>query len=460
MRPEVSGGSRSLEGVALGVFCSQLGCILQNGDILTPVSTEIVKAEATPLPRTRFPCRLTDKEIKNAKAKAQAYSKVDGGGLCLWVTKAGGKLWRWSYRFEGKEKLMSLGEYPYISLSDARQKYSDARMLLAKDIDPMAQRKAEKTAKKAKAEDSFQSVAAKWMEHWHHEKSPRHAAYVKRRIDADILPVLGARPIAEIQAPEVVSMVMAIEERGAGVIARRALQTTAQIFRYGIAHGHTKRNPASEFRAGDILKPVRETNYARIEPRELPDLLRRIEIYQGTHVTRLAMKLMALTFLRTSELIGVPWTEFDFEAARWDIPKERMKSGRRHIVPLARQTLEVLGVLHDLTGHSEWLFPGDRNPKKCMSNNTILKALERMGYKGAMTGHGFRGLASTILHELGYKAEYIELQLAHLKRDKVSAAYDHARYLGPRTTMMQEWADFLEKTQKSGEAPQFVGKVA
>ena len=460
MRPEVSGDSRSLKGVTLGVFCSQLGCILQNGEILTPVSTEIEKAEATSLPRTRFPCRLTDKEIKNAKAKAQAYSKVDGGGLCLWVTKAGSKLWRWSYRFEGKEKLMSLGEYPYISLSDARQKYSDARMLLAKDIDPMAQRKAEKTAKKAGAENSFQSVAKKWVEHWHHKKSPRHVAYVKRRMEADILPLLGPRPITEIEAPEVVAMVMAIEERGAGVIARRALQTTAQIFRYGIAHGHTKRNPASEFRAGDILKPVRATNYARIEAKELPDLLRRTEIYQGTHVTRLAMKLMTLTFLRTSELIGGLWAEVDFEAARWDIPKERMKMKEPHIVPLARQTLEVLELLHDLTGHSKWLFPGDRDLKKCMSNNTILKALERMGYKGAMTGHGFRGVASTILHELGYKSDYIELQLAHLKENKVRAAYDYARFLGPRTKMMQDWADFLEKAQKTGKVPKFTGMVA
>ncbi|WP_433966550.1 tyrosine-type recombinase/integrase [Tunturiibacter gelidiferens] len=427
---------------------------------MTLANTEIQKAKATPSPRSRYPCQLTDTKIKNAKAKAEAYSVVDGGGLYLRVTPAGGKLWRWSYRFDGKEKLMSLGEYPYISLSDARQKYADARVLLAKDIDPMAQRKAEKTAKKANAENSFQSVATRWMEHWHHEKSPRHVEYVKRRLEADILPVLGSRPIAKIQAPEIVAMVMAIEARGAGVIARRALQTTAQIFRHARVRGYADRNPASEFRPSDILKPVRETNYARIEARELPDLLRRIEIYQGTHVTRLAIKLMALTFLRTSELIEAPWTEFDFEAARWDIPAERMKSGKRHIVPLARQTLEVLGVLHDLTGHSEWLFPGDRDPKKCMSNNTILKALERMGYKGAMTGHGFRGLASTILHELGYKSEYIELQLAHLKRDKVSDAYDHARYLGPRTTMMHEWADFLEKTQKSGKAPQFAGKVA
>ncbi len=424
----------------------------------TKIKTE--KAQEIHLPRARFPGRLTDTALKGCKPKEKAYSLVDGGGLYLRVTPAGGKLWRWSYRFEGKEKLMSFGEYPYISLTVARQKYGEARTLLANNIDPMAQRKALKTAKNAKAENSFQSVTVKWLELWQSNKSPRHVAYVKRRLDADILPVLGARPIAEIEVPEVVEMVLDIEKRGAGVIARRALQTTSQIFRHGITKGYTKRDPAGEFKPSDIFKQVRETNYARIEPKELPDLLRRIEIYQGTHLTRLAMKLMALTFLRTSELIGAPWAEFDLEAARWDIPAERMKKKRRHIVPLARQTLEVLEVLHDLTGHSRWLFPGDRDPEKFMSNNTILKGLGRMGYAGAMTGHGFRGLASTILNELGYPSKYIEMQLAHLKQNKVKAAYDHARFLGPRITMMQDWADILEQVQKTGKLPEFTGKVA
>jgi hypothetical protein len=189
-RPGAFGGSRRLEGVKEGVFCSQRGCILQNGGILALPGTTIKKAKTNSSPRTRYPCRLTDTEIKNAKAKKKAYSKADGGGLYLWITPPGGKLWRWSYRFEGKEKLMSLGEYPYTTLSVARAKYMEARKLLAEGTDPMAQRRAEKTAKKAASENSFQSVAAKWMEHWHHEKSPRHAAYVKRRTEADILPVL------------------------------------------------------------------------------------------------------------------------------------------------------------------------------------------------------------------------------------------------------------------------------
>jgi integrase len=403
---------------------------------------------------------LTDTEIKKSKTREKAYSMGDGGGLYLWVTPAGGRLWRWSYRFKGKEKLMSLGKYPDVSLAQARERHSEARKLFASGVDPMAQRKAKKNAEKAAIENSFQSVAALWLEHWEDGKSPRHVAYVKRRIEADISPCLGARPIAEIEASELVSMAKAIEDRGARDIAKRALETVGQIFRYGIANSYCKRNPASEIRPSDILKSTRKVNYARIDAKELPALLRSIEVYQGTHVTRLAMKLMALTFVRTSELIGAKWLEFDLENARWDIPAERMKMRTPHIVPLARQALEVLDTLHDLTGHTEWLFPGDRSSKKPISNNTILKALERMGYKGRMTGHGFRGLASTILHEQGYVHDHIELQLAHAPRNAVSAAYNHALYLGPRTKMMQEWADFLEQTQHRGKLLQLPDRVA
>ncbi len=403
---------------------------------------------------------LTDTEIKRAKAAERAYSMGDGGGLYLWVKPTGGKLWRWSYRFEGKEKLMSFGKYPDVSLAQARERHSEARKLLATGVDPMAQRKAEKTAEKAAVENSFQSIAACWLEHWQEGKSPRHVDYVKRRMETDILPCLGARSIAEIEAPELVAMANAIQERGARDIAKRALETVGQVFRYGIAHGYCKRNPASEIRPSDILKSTRKVNYARIDAKELPTLLRRIEVYQGTHVTRLAIKLMTLTFVRTSELIGARWTEFDLEAGRWDIPAERMKMRTPHIVPLARQAVEILETLGTLTGQSEWLFPGDRNASKPISNNTILKALERMGYKGRMTGHGFRGLASTILHEQGYAHDHIELQLAHAPRNAVSAAYNHALCLEPRARMMQDWADFLERTQRGGKVLPFRGTAA
>jgi integrase len=355
---------------------------------------------------------------------------------------------------------MSFGKYPAVSLALARERHAEARKLLATGVDPMAQRKAEKTEEKIASENSFQSVTAQWLEHWQEGKSSRHVDTVRRRMAADILPCLGARPIAEIEAPELVAMANAIQDRGARDIAKRALETVGQVFRYGIAHGYSKRNPSSEIRPSDILKPTRKVNYARVDAKELPTLLKRIEVYQGKQVTRLAMKLMATTFVRTSELIGAKWAEFDLENARWDIPAERMKMRTPHIVPLARQALEVLEMLRELTGNNEWLFPGDLNAAQPMSNNTILKALERMGYKGRMTGHGFRGLASTILHEQGYVHDHIELQLAHAPRNAVSAAYNHALYLEPRAKMMQDWADFLERTQRGGKVLPFRGTAA
>jgi integrase len=271
------------------------------------------------------------------------------------------------------------------------------------------------------------------------------------RLRSNVLPAIGPRKIAGIEPMDLVAMAKAIEQRGAADIAKRALQTTGQIFRYAIAHGIINRNPAAEIRPSDILKPTRQKNLARIDAKELPALLRAIEVYKGTHTTRLAMKLMALTFVRTSELIGARWEEFDLESRRWNIPAARMKMVTPHIVPLARQTLENLELLHSITGHEELLFPGALNPKKPISNNTILSALKRMGYGGRMTGHGFRGLASTVLHEQGYNHEQIELQLAHSPRNEVSAAYNHALYLEPRAKMMQDWADYLERTLRSGK---------
>jgi integrase len=403
---------------------------------------------------------LTDTEIKKAKGADEPYRMPDAGGLFLWVTPSGGKLWRWKYRFEGKQKLMTFGRYPDVSLSRSRERHAEQRAILANGFDPMAQKKAAKTAVRIATENSFASVANKWLQHWKGDKSMRHVDSTERRLASNILPALGVLPMDEVQAPDIVMMVRTIEARGARDVAKRALETTGQIFRYAIAHGYAKRNPAADIEPRDILKASVKTNFARIDAKELPNLLRSIEVYRGTHVTRLAMKLMALTFVRTSELIGAKWSEFDLESARWDIPADRMKMRTPHIVPMARQSLEVLQSLHSLTGHSEWLFPGDRDTTKPMSNNTILKALERMGYKGTMTGHGFRGLASTVLHEQGYTHDHIELQLAHAPRNAVSAAYNHARYVEPRAKMMQEWADYLERTQRGGKLISFAGPAA
>jgi integrase len=403
---------------------------------------------------------LTDTEIRKAKPKIAPYQMTDGHGLFLWVTSAGGKLWRWKYRFNGVGKQMSYGQYPDVSLVDARERHAEARKLFAAGVDPMAKRKADKVALMASDSNSFQAVAHQWLEHWRSGITERHAETTRRRLDANVFPLLGTRSIAEIEAPEIVAMVKTIESRGAADLAKRALETTGQIFRYAIAHGHCKRNPAADIRPGDVLRSTRKVNMARVNAAELPALLKAIEVYRGKVVTRLAMKLMALTFVRTSELIGARWDEFDMAARRWNIPAERMKMRSPHIVPLATQAIELLELLRSVTGGGELLFPGDVDPRKPMSNNTILKGLERMGYKGRMTGHGFRGLASTILHEQGYSHEYIELQLAHAPRNAVSAAYNHALHLKGRTKMMQDWADFLEHTQRGAKVLSFPDRTA
>jgi integrase len=400
---------------------------------------------------------LTDTEIRKSKPADKPYKLSDSGGMYLLVTPAGGKLWRLKYRVEGTEKLMALGRYPEISLADARERRYAARKRLAHGADPMAERLAEKTAVKAATEHTFEKVANLWLEHWRGNKSARHAATTENRLKGNVYPVLGVRPIAVIEPMELVQLAKAIEARDAPDMARRILQVLGMIFRYAVAHGYSKRNPAAEVRPSDILKPTTKTNMARVDAKELPALLRAIEVYEGRQLTRLAMKLMALTFVRTSELIGARWEEFDIEARRWSIPAARMKMKSPHIVPLSLQAIDVLQLLDEISDDDELVFPGEQDSKKPMSNMTILKALERMGYKGRMTGHGFRGVASTILHELGYNHDHIELQLAHAPRNEVSAAYNHALYLEPRAKMMQDWADYLDKVKRGGKVLAFTG---
>ncbi|MFM2075096.1 MAG: hypothetical protein RJB34_1401 [Pseudomonadota bacterium] len=398
---------------------------------------------------------LSDIQIKKTKPGSKTQKLSDGGGLQLHIAPTGGKLWRLAYRFEGKQKTLAMGTYPTLSLAQAREARDDARKLLAAGVDPMEDKKAERHAKRCAAEHSFESVAMQWWERWRQTKSPFHANSVLRRLQADVFPALGARPVAEIQAQEILRLIKAVEARGALDIAKRCLQMSGQVFRYAIANGigGATRNPTTDIKPSDVLAPRRKENYARIDASELPDLLRKIEGYQGTAATRLAMKLMALTFVRTGELIGAKWSEFDFETCRWTIPAQRMKMKTVHIVPLSTQAIEVLQVLQGVTGGRALLFPGERDHDKPMSNNTILKALERMGYKGRHTGHGFRGLASTILHEQGFDHAHIELQLAHQERNSVSAAYNHATYLPQRTAMMQSWGDYLEGLTKSKVLP-------
>lgn len=395
---------------------------------------------------------LTELECKRASCPAsKPFARLaDAHGMYLEVTQAGGRYWRMKYRYAGKEKRLALGVYPAVSLADARRARDKARAVLADGVDPGQQRKEAKLARALKVANTFEVLAMHWWEHWRPGKTPRHADYVLRRLRADVLPLIGDSPAADVTAAHLLAMAKRIETRGAVDIAKRSLQTCGQILRYGVVHNLIERNPAADVRPSDALQSRRKENYARLDVRDVPELLRKIEVYPGAPATRLAMKLMALTFVRTGELIAARWSEFDFQGAEWRLPAERMKMRSPHIVPLAPQALEVLGLLQSINGGRDLLFPGERDHTKPMSNMTILAALYRMGYRGRMTGHGFRGIASTALHEAGFDHRIIELQLAHSERDEVSAAYNHATHLAARRKMMVWWANKIDALRESG----------
>lgn len=391
--------------------------------------------------------QLTDTKIRKFRPGKAPVKLTDGMGLYLHVAPTGGKWWRFAYRFNGKQKLLALGIYPDVSLEHARKRHQEARKVLAEGKDPMTVRKAEKEAHEAQ-QTTFRDLYLAWFETWKVGKAERHVAQTQSRVEEDILPAIGKTVADEVMPAGVRELMLKIAERGAFDVARRAHQTVSQVYRHAVAHGKAKRNPAVDFKPSDILPSVDRENFARVDVKEIPALLKKMDEYKGTAVTKLAMRLLALTWVRTSELIEAPWSEFDLEAARWDIPKERMKKKRAHIVPLSRQAVEVLKALKMLTGTNKVLFPGDRK-NEFLSNNTILKALERMGFKGEMTGHGFRGLASTVLYESGkFEEDWIEMQLAHVKNDKTAAAYNHAKYLMQRTKMMQWWGDYVDQQRQ------------
>jgi len=394
--------------------------------------------------------KLTDVFIKGIKPQSKTKSYPDGHGLVLLVNPQGSMGWRYRYRFGGKAKMLSFGTYPEVSLKRAREKLTTARRQMDEGKDPSIVRKQENTQKR----NDFKSVALRWHKAWAVGKDKKHAAKVLRRLELNVFPEIGSMPIHTITAPLLIKMAQKVVKRGAIDIAKRAYSTSGQVFRYAIVEGLCDRNPANDISLSDAhieSPPVKHRN--SLAPKSVPELLRKIDAYDvdhnGSPVTKMAIQLMAYTFVRTSELIGAKWDEFDLKASLWVIPAERMKkvkgrSSAPHIVALAKQSKAILKELQKLTGGAEFLFPHEGNPKKSMSNNTILFALYRMGYKGQMTGHGFRGIASTILHEIGYQHAHIEVQLSHLERDKVSGAYNHAEYIPQRAKMLQEWANYLD----------------
>ncbi|ABI59380.1 tyrosine-type recombinase/integrase [Nitrosomonas eutropha] len=392
--------------------------------------------------------KLTDSAIRAAKPKEKQYKLTDGNGLTLLIYPDGSKHWRYRYLFNEKESMLSLGKYPETTLAQARSIHDGYKAILKQGINPSTHRKEEKRKAIVSVENSFEAVARTWWMHWKHAKTERHVAYTLRRMEADIFPFIGAKPVNTLTAMHFIELVYKVQSRGALDIAKRVLTMCGQVMRYAVQHGLSERNPAADIKPADILKKRKKVNHKRIPESELPDLLQKINQYDGQPLTRLALQLMTLTFIRTSELIGGRWEEISFDNAEWRIPPERMKMRSQHIVPLSDQAITVLREIKALNSDPVLLFPSERRNGKTMSNNTIIYALYRIGYKGRMTGHGFRGLASTVLHEKNFDHKWIELQLAHAERDEVSAAYNHALYLEQRRKMMQWWGEYIEMKGK------------
>ncbi|MDE1151037.1 MAG: integrase arm-type DNA-binding domain-containing protein [Micavibrio sp.] len=392
---------------------------------------------------------LSDAACKNAKPKEKPYKMGDSHGLYLLINPKGSKLWRMKYRFHGKERTISFGPYPEVSLVEARDGVYLARKLLRENKDPSLARQEEKRLSAISAANTFEAVALEWHKKNQPRWSQNNADTVMTRLKRDVFPEIGYMPVNDITSPRIVLFVESIEKRGAYELARRALGLARSVLAYAQRQGKIPYNPA-ELKASDILAPQLRGHFAAIEAKDLPEFLRKFYRNEGRlfRQTFLAMELLMLTFVRTGELIKSTWAEIDFEKAQWTLSVKRMKSKREHIVPLSKQALACFSELKKLNGHRPHIFPGQRNPLGHMSNNSILVALARMGYRGIHTGHGFRALAtSTILEELEYEYDVIDVQLAHGKKSDVEAAYNRAKYLKERARMMQDWADYLDKVR-------------
>ncbi len=382
---------------------------------------------------------LTDTAIRGAKPTDKAQKLFDGNGLFLFIPPKGVKSWRLKYRFQGREKLLTLGTYPQLSLKEAREACNDAKKRLSGGIDPSA----EKKVKARSAQISFEFVAREWHENQKPVWTQGYAADVMERLSKNIFPFLGSRPIGEITPPELLSVLRKIELRGAVDQAHRIRSICSLVFRYAIATGRAERDTAADLRGA--LKTRAHTPRAAItEPKAIGGLLRAIDDFTGTFPVKCALQLLALTFCRPSEVRQGEWAEVDFAEKLWRIPAKRMKMRLDHIVPLSTQACEILQNLQPLTGHGRLLFPGLRSSEIAISDATFIAALRRMGFaKDEMSAHGFRAMASTLLNEQGYSADVIEKQLAHSPRDKIRGVYNRAEYLPERRRMMQEWADYL-----------------
>ena len=392
---------------------------------------------------------LTDTAIRNAKPKDRQYKLSDEKGLYLLVKKSG-KYFRLDYRYVGKRKTLAIGVYPEVTLAGARQERDDARKLLRKGVDPSQNKKKTKTTLRELAVNNFEAVGREWFDKNRNVWTEKHATSVIRRLELNVFPWIGNRPIKLIAAPELLEVLLKIECSGAIETAHRIKQICGQVFRYAIATARAERDPSADLKGA--LAPVKPKSMATItDLKRIGGLLRAISDYDGQIATICALRLAPLVFVRPGELRHAEWLEIDLDNAEWKIPAEKMKMRSTHIVPLSKQAIEIFRTIEPITGDGRYVFPSLRSTARPMSNNTVNAALRRMGYsKEEMTGHGFRAMASTILHEQGWPSDMIERQLAHAERNSVKAAYNHAEYLPERRKMMQQWSDFLDAL-KTGE---------
>jgi len=386
---------------------------------------------------------ITDITLRSAKLSEKPFKIYDERGLYVLVNGSG-KYFRLDYRFKDKRKTLSIGVYPDISLAIARERRDDARTLLAQGVDPSELKKLTKQKNITRTENTFEYIALEWISKQAAGWTESHKIKVLSRLKNDVFPLVGESPIAEITAPVLLELLHAIESRGTIDTAHRVKQTCSQIFRYAMATGKAERDSAADLRGA--LGVIKKSHFPTItEPKKIGELLRAIHGLSGSYVVRYAVQFAPLVFVRPGELRRAEWNEFNFHLCEWRIPKEKMKMRVEHIVPLAKQVVKILQDLQKYTGHGKYLFPSVRTDSRPMSENTVNAALRRLGYTtDEFTGHGFRAMASTRLHEMGYKTEWIERQLSHGERNAVKAAYNHAEYLPERRKMMQEWADYLD----------------
>ena len=390
---------------------------------------------------------LTDTTIRNVQPTDKPQKLFDGNGLFLFVAPGGTKSWRWKYRFQGREKLLTFGMYPQISLKEARERCAESRKLLGGGIDPSVQKKVASRA----WENTFETIAREWHDNKKSAWSENYAEDTLERITSNIFPYLGNRPINEITPPELLSVLRKIEARGAAYQANRIRETCSQVFRYAIATGRAERDTAADLR-GALKTHVITPRAAITDPEEVGGLLRAIDGYTGSFVTKCGLQLLALTFLRPGEVRLGEWAEIDIDEKLWRIPAKRMKMRLDHLVPLSTQACVILEELRKLTGRGQLMFPGLRAPLAPISDATFIAALRRMDFeKDEMCAHGFRSMASTILNEQGYPADAIEKQLAHNPRNKIRGIYNRAEYLPERRKMMQDWGDYLSELKKKAQ---------